>query len=73
MYGWFKYNTDEDVAPLIITSDDDEIISYKLSLNLANYFDEIEDIMILSETTHNSYFISPYTQFGIYEYLQSRL
>lgn len=41
---------------LIFTSKTDEVISYKHSLDLAEHFDALEDIVVLDGVDHNGYF-----------------
>lgn len=67
------YAPNVKIAPLIITSYDDEVISYKFSLNLATRFKEVYKTLLLdNNVTHNSYFSQEEVLNSIYEYLQNR-
>lgn len=62
------------VSPLIITSYDDEVINYKFSLNLAEYFDSVDKMILLDNNVkHNDYFSQEDVLKNIYAYLQNRL
>lgn len=63
-----------NVSPLIISSYDDEIISYKFSQNLAKYFKNTEKILMLDNNVkHNYYFLQEDVLTSISEYLKNRL
>ena len=74
----YKFNSLEyaksiKVAPLIITSYDDEVIDYKFSLNLANNFNDVYQTIILDENVkHSNYFAQEKVLNSIYEYLQDK-
>ena len=62
------------VSPLIITSYDDEVISYKFSLNLVEYFNNVDQTIILNNNVkHNDYFSQEEVLINIYDYLKNRL
>lgn len=61
------------VSPLVITSYDDEVINYNFTLNLTNYFNNVEQIIVLENVTHNYYFSQEKVLDDIYDYLQKRL
>jgi predicted alpha/beta hydrolase family esterase len=68
------YAKDVTVSPLIITSYDDEVISYKHSVNLAEYFENVDNLHILNnKVKHNDYFSQQEVLINIYDYLQNRL
>lgn len=68
------YAPDVTVSPLIITSYDDEVISYKHSVNLAEYFENVDKVHILNnKVKHNDYFSQQGVLINIYDYLQNRL
>lgn len=68
------YAQNVTVSPLIITSYDDEVISYKFSLNLAEYFNNIDKTIVLDNNVkHNDYFSQEDVLRNIYDYLQNRL
>ena len=54
---------------LIFTSKADEVINYKHSLDLAGHFSELEDVVILEDIDHNSYFSEQKVLDGIKEFL----
>lgn len=68
-----SYAPNVSVSPLIFTSYDDEVINYKFSLNLASYFNNIENTIILENVSHNAYFSQETVLNNIYNYLQERL
>lgn len=68
-----QYAQNVKVSPLIITSYKDEIIKYKFSLNLANYFENVYKTIVLDDATHIDYFEKGEVLTNIYEYLQSVL
>lgn len=51
-----KYAPNVKVSPLIFTSYADEVIDYNHSLNLVNYFKNVEEIIILEDVKHSYYF-----------------
>lgn len=68
------YAQNVTVSPLIITSYDDEVISYKFSLNLAKYFNNIDKTIVLNNNVkHNDYFSQEEVLINIYDYLKNRL
>lgn len=67
------YAQSVSVSPLIITSYDDEVINYRFSLNLAEYFNSVDDIVILDGIKHNDYFLQEDVLKDIYKYLQEKL
>ena len=69
-----EYAKSVKVRPMIFTSYDDEVINYKLSLNLSNCFDKKHEIVVLNDgTNHNGYFDNEQVLDGIEEYLQERI
>ena len=68
-----SYAPNVNVYPLIITSEDDEVINYKLSINLSNYFKIVEKVVLLENVGHNYYFSQQSVLENIYHYLQKRL
>jgi len=68
-----SYAPNVNVSPLIITSYDDEVISYNFTLNLTNYFNDVEETILLEDVTHNRYFSQEIVLNNIYDYLQERL
>lgn len=68
------YAQNVTVSPLIITSYDDEVISYKFSLNLAEYFSNVDKTILLDNNIkHNDYFSEEDVLINIYNYLKNRL
>lgn len=62
------------VSPLVITSYDDEVIDYNLSLNLVTYFNNVEKTIVLDNNVkHSDYFSQEEVLTNIYDYLQERL
>jgi len=69
-----EYAKNVNVSPLIITSYDDEVISYNFSLNLAKNFNNLDKTIILDkDIKHNDYFSHEDVLRNIYNYLQNRL
>lgn len=68
-----SYAKNINVAPLIITSYDDEVIDYNFSINLANSFNTVKQIMILEKVKHNDYFSEGKVLNSIKIYLLNRL
>ena len=68
-----SYAPNVKVSPLIITSYDDEVINYNFTLNLINYFNDVEETILLEGVTHNRYFSQESVLININEYLQKRL
>lgn len=68
-----EYAPDVKVAPIIFTSYADEVINYNDSLNLANYFNEVEDIIILDKVKHAYYFSQEEVLNKINAYLLNKL
>mgnify|MGYP004596695051 FL=1 len=67
-----SYAKKVNVTPLIITSYDDEVINYKLSLNLSRYFKYGSKILTLDNNVkHNDYFSQDEVLNSIYDYLQN--
>lgn len=64
-----KYAKDVKVSPLIITSYDDEIINYKFSHNLANYFKNIDNLITLENISHSGYYSNQIVLDNINNYL----
>ena len=68
------YAQNVSIPPLIITSYDDEVINYKLSLNLAKYFNDIDEILILdNDIKHNDYLSQENVLKRIHDYLQKNI
>ena len=68
-----KYAQDVNVAPLIITSYDDEVINYQFSLNLASYFKDVEEKMVLENgVKHADYLEQEIVWESINKYLNRR-
>lgn len=68
-----EYAPNVNVSPLIITSYNDEVINYNHSLNLAKYFKNIENLIILENVTHNNYFSQETVLENIQNYLKEKL
>ena len=68
-----SYAKDINVLPLIFTSYKDEVINYKFSLNLAKYFKNEGETIVLDNTTHNGYFSETIVLEKIHEYLQKKI
>ena len=51
----YQYAADVRVSPLIIMTKDDQVINYKYSLNLVNYFKDTDDVIVLDGFGHNSF------------------
>lgn len=69
-----EYAQNVKISPLIITSYDDEVIDYNFSLNLAKYFDNVDNIIVLdNDVKHNDYFSQEQVLMSIYDYLQHKL
>lgn len=68
-----SYAPNVNVAPLIFTSYDDEVINYNFTLNLINYFDNVEQIIVLENVTHSLYFSQEIVLKNIHDYLRKRL
>lgn len=69
-----SYAQNINVSPLIIASYDDEVISYKYTLNLINYFKkDIEHKVLLNNVGHNEFFNQEIVKTEISRYLQKRL
>ncbi len=69
-----SYAKNVTTSPLIITSKADEVIDYNLSLNLATYFNKVDNLIILdNNVTHSGYFNQPDVLINIQNYLQNRL
>lgn len=67
-----SYAQKVNVTPLIITSYDDEVINYKLSLNLSRYFKYGSKILTLDNNVkHNDYFSQGEVLNSIYDYLRN--
>ncbi len=64
------YAQNVNVAPLIITSYSDEVINYEFSLNLASYFKEVYDTIVLDNIRHSYYFENTDVLNNISLYLQ---
>lgn len=70
----YKYAQDVDETTLIFTSYDDEIINYKFSVNLSNYFKNLEELIILDKNVgHSYYFYQEDVLERINEFLKHRL
>lgn len=59
--------------PLVITSKDDEVISYKLSENLSTYYNNNPEYMCIEGALHNDYFLRQEVLDKISEYLDNKL
>lgn len=68
-----SYAKDINVLPLIFTSYKDEVINYKFSLNLAKYFKNEGETIVLDNTIHNGYFSEMIVLEKIHEYLQENI
>ncbi|MCR5187089.1 MAG: prolyl oligopeptidase family serine peptidase [Clostridia bacterium] len=69
----YEYAKNIKVAPLVITSYDDEVISYKYADNLVNYYDDIYYYKILdNDVKHNDYISQKEVLLKIEEYLQTK-
>ena len=69
-----SYSENVDIKVQVITSYDDEVISYKFSQNLSDNFKNHKDIIILdSNVSHNDYFSQRIVLDTIKEYLSERL
>ncbi len=68
-----RYAKSVEVAPLIIASYDDEVIDEKLSLNLAKYFANIEQTLLLEGVSHDAFFYHRAVLDAIHDYLQKRI
>lgn len=68
-----SYAKDVNVSPLIFTSYNDEVINYNFSYNLAKYFKNERETIVLDNTTHNGYFSESIVLEKIYNYLQERI
>lgn len=62
-----------DVSPLIVTSVDDEVISYKFTENLATYFKNVEEYLCIEKANHNDYFSREEVLNSIEKYLENRI
>ena len=74
----YKFNSKDyaqnvTTSPLIITSYDDEVINYNLTLNLAKHFNSVDKTILLNNIKHNDYFLEQEVLKNIHEYLQNRL
>lgn len=74
----YKFNSKDyaqnvTTSPLIITSYDDEVINYNLTLNLAKHFNLVDKTILLNNIKHNDYFLEQEVLKNIHEYLQNRL
>ena len=67
-----EYAKNVNVAPLIYSSYQDEVVSYEFAINLEKYFKEKGKIELLTNTKHNEYFSRQIVLDGIYNYLQER-
>jgi hypothetical protein len=77
-YARYKFNSQKEADKilcegLVITSRDDEVIDYKLSLNLADAFEIEPEVMVLDGVTHNQYFNKRVVIDKIKEYLDKNL
>jgi len=68
-----SYAKNVKIAPLIFTSYDDEVISYKFTLNLEKYFKNVDKTIILENIKHNDYFSDDSVLNDIFIYLQNRI
>lgn len=69
----YIYAEDVKTKPLIIATEDDMVINYKHTLNLVNYFDNTEDVIIEKGFGHNDFFSQQVVLDNIYNYLQNKL
>lgn len=74
----YKFNSKDyaqnvTTSPLIITSYDDEVINYNLTLNLAKHFNSVDKTILLNNIKHNDYFLEQEVLTNIHDYLQNRL
>lgn len=67
-----EYAKKVNVAPLIYSSYQDEVVSYELAVNLEKNFKVKGKIELLENTKHNEYFSRQIVLDGIYNYLQER-
>ena len=67
----YAKNIKEDT--LIITSNDDEVISSELSKKLSNQFENLYKIVVFDGIKHDNYYLYDSVQEEIKEYLESRL
>lgn len=65
------YAKQVNVKPLIIASRDDEIINYRLTKNLASYFDEGYKLILLENIGHNFILTDPDTLVEVQTFLRS--
>ncbi len=65
-----SYAKDVQEPTLIFTSKADEVINYKHSLNLAEKFPELKDVVILEGVDHNGYFSRKEVLEGIRGFLE---
>ena len=77
-YARYKFNSSKEANKilcdgLIVTSRDDEVIDYHLSLNLANNFEVEPEVMVVDGVTHNQYFSKGDILAKIREYLEKKL
>lgn len=69
-----SYSENIDIEVQVITSYDDEVISYKFSQNLSNNFKNHKDIIILDNNVkHSDYFSQNIVLNSIKDYLSERL
>ena len=61
-----------ETNPLVITSKEDEVISYKLTENLLNYYKNNPDYLCVERGNHNQYFSNEEVLSKIEEYLESK-
>ena len=70
----YEYAKNIKVAPLVFTSYDDEVISYKYTDNLISYYDDIYYYKILdNDVKHNDYIFQKEVLLKIEEYLQDMI
>ena len=69
----YIYAKDVKTKPLIIASEDDKVIDYKHTLNLVNYFNSCEDVIISKGFGHNDFFTQQIVLDNIYNYLENRI
>ena len=72
----YSFNSSKDAetvvcSPLIVTSRDDEVIDYHLSLNLGNYFKLEPEYFVTENVTHNYYFSNSSVNQHIAEYISN--
>jgi len=68
-----KYAPNVNTNPIIFTSHADEVINYKFSISLSEYFKNLHSIHIFENTKHAGYFSNSDFYEQVKDYLQSKL